>query len=190
MPPRSVTSRSQPTRDRILDAARALFATHGYEGTTLRDVALQAGANVALVIRYYESKEALFAQAASFELKLPDLAALNPQAMGEQLVSHFLSIWEDEATGRQLVALLKAAVSHAAAKARMQEIFQSQLLAAVQTLGCKPPEAKTRAALIASQMLGLALVRYVLELPSASLDRPTTIRVLGRTVQRYLTEPL
>ncbi|WP_284409495.1 hypothetical protein [Acidovorax sp. SUPP3334] len=57
-------------------------------------------------------------------------------------------------------------------------------------LGCAPAEAKKRAALIASQMLGVALVRYVLELPSASLDRLTWIRAVGRTVQRYLTEPL
>lgn len=72
----------------------------------------------------------------------------------------------------------------------MREIFQSQLLTTVQAMGCAPAQAQTRAALIASQMLGLALVRYVLELPSEPLDRVTTVRVLGRTVQRYLAEPL
>lgn len=183
-------SRSQATRERILEAARATFAAHGYEGTTLRNIATKADANVALVIRYFGSKEDLFALAADFNLRLPPLQQLERSMLGEQLVSHFLTIWEDERSGRELVALLRAAVSHARAKARMQQIFHAQLLGAIASLGFNPEEAAMRASLVASQMLGFALIRYVLEFETGSLDRETTVFALGRTIQQYLSAPL
>ena len=106
------------------------------------------------------------------------------------MVSHFLAIWEDERSGRELVALLRAAVSHARAKERMQQIFHAQLLGAIASLGFDPVEAATRASLIASQMLGFALIRYVLEFETGSLDRETTVLALGHTIQCYLSAPL
>jgi AcrR family transcriptional regulator len=184
------TPRSQATRDRLLDAARVVFAAHGYDGATLRNIAAQANTNVALVIRYFGSKEDLFATAADFDLRLPPLQDLDRDMLGELMVAHFLAVWEEDRSGRELVALLRAAVSHAAAKARMQQIFHVQLLGAITPLGFSPEQATTRAALVASQMLGFALVRYVLEFSTGSLDRATTVRALGRTVQHYLTAPL
>jgi AcrR family transcriptional regulator len=186
----TLTSRSQATRERILEAARATFAAHGYEGATLRAIAMMADANVALVIRYFGSKEDLFATAADFNLRLPPLHQLDRNMLGEQMVAHFLTIWEDDRSGRELVALLRAAVSHVKAKARMQQIFHAQLLGAIASLGFNPEEAAMRASLVASQMLGFALIRYVLEFETGSLDRETTVLALGRTIQRYLSAPL
>lgn len=184
------TSRSQATRERILEAARATFAAHGYEGATLRNIAMKADANVALVIRYFGSKEDLFATAADFNLRLPPLQQLDRTMLGERMVSHFLTIWEEDRSGRELVALLRAAVSHAKAKARMQQIFHVQLLGAIASLGFNPEEAAMRASLVASQMLGFALIRYVLEFETGSLDRETTVLALGRTIQHYLSAQL
>lgn len=183
------TSRSNATRERILEAARTVFATYGYDGATLRNIALKADANVALVIRYFGSKENLFAIAADFDLRLPSLSDVDRETIGELMVAHFLAIWEDNRSGRELVGLLRASSSHAAAKARMQQIFQTQLLSAIASLGFSADEAVMRASLAASQMLGFALIKYVLEFETL-LDRETVVRALGRTIQCYLSEPL
>jgi len=186
----SSTPRSRATRERILEAARTAFAMHGYDGATLRNIALQAETNVALVIRYFHSKDDLFAMAANFDLGLPSLGELDRNSLGELMVTHFLAIWEDSRTGRELVALLRAASSHAAAKSRMQQIFHRQLIGAITSLGFPPEEAAVRASFVASQMLGFALIRYVLEFDSLNLDRKTVVQVLSRTIQHYLTQPL
>lgn len=183
-------TRSQATKDRILESARALFALHGYDGATVRQIAAQAQANVALVIRYYGSKEQLFLAAVEFDLHLPDLRDTPAEEIGERLAAHFFAVWEDAPSGHQLVALLRAAVSHADAKARITEIFETQLRTAVRRYLGPGAAAETRATLIASQMLGFALVRYVLEFPARGLTRPLAVRVLGETLQRYLTQPL
>ena len=184
------TARSSGTRNRILEAARTTFAALGYEGATLRNIAAQANTNVALVIRYFGSKEDLFAVAVDFDLRLPPLHALDRDMLGELMVAHFLTIWEDNRSGRELVALLRAAASHVGAKSRMQQIFHDQLLSVIETLGFPPEEARIRASLVASQMLGFALIRYVLEFESGSIDYKPVVSALGRTIQRYLSEPL
>ena len=184
------TPRSQATRERIIEAARATFAAHGYDGATLRNIATKADANVALVIRYFGSKEELFATVVDFNLRLPPLQQLDRSMLGERMVAHFLTVWEDDRSGRELVALLRAAVSHEKAKERMQQIFHAQLLGAIESLGFDPEEAAMRASLIASQMLGFALIRYVLEFETGSLDRKTTVLALGHTIQSYLSAPL
>nr|WP_255419565.1 hypothetical protein [Xanthomonas sp. LMG 9002] len=112
------------------------------------------------------------------------------EEIGERLAAHFFAVWEDAPSGHQLVALLRAAVSHADAKARITEIFETQLRTAVRRYLGPGAAAETRATLIASQMLGFALVRYVLEFPARGLTRPLAVRVLGETLQRYLTQPL
>ena len=184
------TPRSRATRERIHEAARTTFAAHGYDGATLRNIARQAKTNVALVIRYFGNKEDLFAMAVEFDLRLPPLDELDRDMLGELMVAHFLTIWEESRSGRELVALLRAAASHAAAKARMQQIFHVQLLSAIGTLGFPPEEVGIRASLVASQMLGFALIRYVLEFESHSLDDRTVVSAIARTIQYYLSEPL
>lgn len=184
------TPRSRATRERILEAARTTFAALGYDGATLRHIAAHANTNVALVIRYFGSKEDLFAMAVDFDLRLPSLGELDRNMLGKLMVAHFLAIWEDSRSGRELVALLRAAAAHAGAKARMQQIFHTQLLGAIETLGFPPDEAVMRASLVASQMLGFALLRYVLEFELGSIDRETMVSALSHTIQRYLAEPL
>src|SRR5919112_2570563 len=54
---RVLTPKARRTRERILGAALALFAERGYEATTMRDVAREAGASLGLAYRYFASKE-------------------------------------------------------------------------------------------------------------------------------------
>ena len=52
-----LTPKALRTRERILEAALRLFAERGYEATTMRDVAREAGASLGLAYRYFASKE-------------------------------------------------------------------------------------------------------------------------------------
>ena len=74
------TAKSQRTKAAILKAAQQLFADQGYERATVRDIAARAAIDPAMVIRYFGSKEGLFAQATAFDLKLPDLTVAMDRA--------------------------------------------------------------------------------------------------------------
>lgn len=180
-PPR----RSDATRAAILAAAREQFAASGYQAATIRSIAAAAAIDPAMVMRYYGNKEGLFAAAAEFDLKLPDLGAVPRSAVGEALVAHFLDRWEGDET---LMALLRTAVTNEAAAARMQAIFATQLAPLIAKV-CGQPRAAAaaRAGLIATQILGLALCRYVLRLPPVvGLKRAEIVRRIGATIQAYL----
>lgn len=182
--------RSQPTRDRILAAARRAFAADGFEHTTVRGIAAAAGCNPALVIRYYGSKEALFAAALAFDLELPPVDEGPREALGERLAAHFLDRWERQLADNELVALLRAGVNHEGARQRMVAIFDTQLTETIRR-ACGDHTAPARAALIASHLLGLGLTRYILKFPAAvDLTKETIVRSVGRTIQAYLTGPL
>ena len=176
--------RSESTKARILAAARKHFAAYGYERTTIRAIAGEAGIDPALVMRYFGNKEKLFAAAAEFDLRLPDLTAVPRGTVGSVLVGYFLDRWESDDS---LQALLRAAVSHQVAVARVRAIFATQVMPAVAPLCKDRATAATRVGLIATQMLGMALCRYVLRLPPVvALDRAALIGWLAPTIQRYL----
>src|SRR5689334_16166735 len=90
--------RSDATRLAILEAARERFAADGYERATIRAIATQADIDPALVMRYYGSKEGLFAAAAQFDLRLPDLGRTRRTDLGATLIAHFLEVWEKDET--------------------------------------------------------------------------------------------
>ncbi|MGI5524713.1 TetR family transcriptional regulator [Micromonospora sp. CA-259024] len=180
-PPR----RSDATRAAILRAARERFAADGYERATIRAIAADARIDPSMVMRYYGSKEGLFAAAAEFDLRLPDLAPVPPARLGEVLVRHFLTRWEGDET---LVALLRAASTNPGAAERMRGIFADQLTAAVAAFGTDPAMTARRAGLVASQILGLAYTRYVVRLPPMVDTTPEElVSWIAPTLQRYLT---
>jgi AcrR family transcriptional regulator len=181
----SVRRGSAATKANILGAARERFAAKGYERATIRAIAADARIDPALVVRYFGSKEKLFAAAARFDLQIPDLAALPRKTLGAALVTHFLNRWENDDT---LKALLRAAVSNPVAATRLRTVLETQLVPAIVPLFPKRATAATRAGLVASQMLGLAMTRYLLRLPSVvALDCGIVVEWLGPTIQRYLS---
>jgi AcrR family transcriptional regulator len=177
--------RSDRTRAAILTAARERFAADGYERATIRAIAADAGIDPAMVMRYFGSKDKLFAAAAEFDLRLPDLTELPTDQLGAVLISHFLDRWEGD---ESLMALLRSGVTNEAAAERMREIFAGQLGPVMARLVGTGPEAGIRAGLAATQVLGLALCRYVLVLPPvAAMSRDEVVTWLAPTIQRYLT---
>jgi AcrR family transcriptional regulator len=174
--------RSDATKEAILTAARERFAVDGYERATIRAIAADAGIDPAMVMRYFGNKEKLFAAAAEFDLRLPDLTDTPRAEVGTRIAAHVLDRWDGDET---LMALLRAAVTNPAAADRMREIFAGQLGPAMQAVA--PDDVAVRAGLVASQVLGLALTRYVLRFPPvAGMDRGAVLDWIGPTLQRYI----
>jgi AcrR family transcriptional regulator len=177
--------KSERTREAILVAARQLFAKHGYERTTVRDVAERAQIDPAMVIRYFGSKDGLFARAASIELDMPSPAAIDPEHLGRRLIEHFLEIWEGAGSKQGMAVLLRSAASNAFAAGKMREAFLGQVMPFITSVG-DPSTASRRAGLVSSQLLGLAVCRYVLKLPPVvALSREEIVDSLAPTLQRY-----
>ncbi|MDP9681802.1 TetR family transcriptional regulator [Streptomyces griseoviridis] len=186
-PPAPAARRSDATRAAILEAARERFAADGYDRATIRAIARDARIDPSMVMRYYGSKEGLFTAAVSVDLALPDVSALPRDRAGEALVRHFLSLWEENEV---LTAVLRVGAQSAAGAERTRDIFRDQLLPVAQRVCPDPEQAPARAALVASHLLGLALTRYVLRIPSAvDLSEGEIVAWLAPSVQRYLTAP-
>jgi AcrR family transcriptional regulator len=181
--------RSEQTKLRILHAAQRRFMEDGYERTTIRAVAADADIDPSMVMRYFGSKEGLFAAAASFDLKLPDLSQLPRKDRGKRLAQHYVWLWERDATAGGLAILLRTAATNDDAARRMREIFRDQVLPVIAAVA--PDAPSVRAVLIASQLLGMSYCRYVVRMPaSAKLGDEIIVSTLGRTIQRYLDGPL
>jgi AcrR family transcriptional regulator len=179
--------RSDDTRDAILAAARERFAADGYERATIRAVAKDARIDPSMVMRYYGNKEGLFAAAVSVDLRLPEPGSLPRHDIGRALVSHFLDLWEENEV---LTALLRVGATNQAGAERMQGIFREQVMPVALRVCPDPEQAPARAALAATQLLGLALTRFVLRFPpTVALAREEIVAWLAPTVQRYLTAP-
>ncbi|OBJ48628.1 TetR/AcrR family transcriptional regulator [Mycobacterium sp. 1423905.2] len=174
---------SAETKAAILAAARERFGTAGFHGATIRSIAADAGVDPAMVMRYYGNKDQLFAAAADFDLQFPDLSAVDPGQLGRSLVRHFFDRWEGDDA---LVILLRSSATNAAAAQRMREIFGEQLQPLIASV-VPAAEAPRRAGLIATQILGLALCRFVLALPPiADMAREDVVESVGPTIERYL----
>lgn len=182
--------KSDRTRAAILQAARAQFQARGYDRTNIRAVAAAADIDPSMVIRYYGSKEGLFAAAAHVDLQLPNLSSVPARHRGRALLEHFIRRWEGDLSDDVLVLLLRSAVTDERAAQRLQAVFREQLVGTMSRIS-DPQEALRRAGLIASQVLGLALGRYLLKIPGLA-DRPAEdlIADLAPTIQRYLSAPL
>ncbi|MBO0828545.1 MAG: TetR family transcriptional regulator [Streptosporangiales bacterium] len=177
--------RSDATKAAILAAARGRFASDGYERATIRAIAADAAIDPAMVMRYFGSKEKLFVAAAEIDLRIPDVSAVPRRALGETLVRHFVDRWEGDGT---LNALLRSAATNEAAADRARSIFGEQIVTVAESLDPDRRLAVRRAGLVASQILGMALCRYVLRFPPlAAMSKDEVIAWLAPTVQRYLT---
>lgn len=178
--------RSDATRERILEAARELFREQGFERTTIRGVAAAAAINPSMVIRYYSSKEGLFAAATDFLKRLPDLAATPAARRGEAVVESFLHNWEGPDAGEELPIMLRAAASHEGARQKYLDALDRQVRPVVAAI-CPAERIDACMALCCAQLAGLALTRYVLRVPSVvALEREEIVRRVGAVIQGYL----
>lgn len=185
------TERSRAAREAILDAARRRFTEQGYDRTTIRAVALDAGVDPSMVMRYYGSKEGLFTSAVDVDLRLPDPGSVPLEQLGEVLARHFRLMWGEPGQESPLAVLLRSAVTHEDAAERLRGVFARQIAAMVRAATGDAPDADVRAGLLASHLLGIALTRYVLRIPPVvELDDERLVPFIAQSLRRILLDPL
>ncbi|MPZ97249.1 MAG: TetR family transcriptional regulator [Propionibacteriales bacterium] len=179
------------TRGEILSSARESFASKGFEGTTIRAVAAAAGVDPALVHHYFGTKDDLFI--AALELPFdprelaPDILGGGLDGAGERLLTVFLTVWDDPDTRLPLAALLRAGATGEPAASLLRDGILRMVLAELAEV-LDPAEAKVRGELVASQLLGLALARYLLALePLASAPAEDLVTWMAPNLQRYIS---
>nr|BFE66146.1 TetR family transcriptional regulator [Dactylosporangium thailandense] len=186
---------NQDTREAILNAARQAFAERGFDGASIRQIATSAGVDPALVHHYFGAKDRLFLATmdAPFDPGevLPQVFDPGLDGVGERLVRMFVSVWDSPA-GTPVVALVRSAMQHDWSARMLREFLVSQILRrATRALNLDPAEAPIRTSLVASQLIGLAMLRYILKLePLASMPPEEVVRYVAPTIQRYLADPL
>ena len=176
----------------MLAAARTAFAERGFDGTSIRVIATAAGVDPALVHHYFGSKDKLFLAAieapADPEELLPALLAGGTADLGANVVRLLLQVWDGPGRAAGL-ALVRSAVSNEWTARLLREFLVAQVLRrVVGTLGLPDDEAAARGSLVASQLIGVVMARYVLQVPPlAAMSADELVAAVGPTVQRYLT---
>lgn len=181
------------TREAILAAAREAFIGSGYRGATIRGIASEAEVDPALVMHFFGTKEDLFAQAMHLPFEPADVLgnalAADPDAAGLAVARFFIHTYESDSQRRVLIGLVKSAVTEKAAGSMLRESVLRPVEAILANAGQDRPG--LRASLVASQLIGLAIARYVVGFgPMAEATPDELVAAVGPTLQRYISGPL
>ena len=181
------------TREQIAAAAQSLFAELGYERTTFRRIAADAGVDPALVVHFYGSKEDLFRKVMELPEAVSDalvrVAEVPDEEKGRRFAELIVAALENPATRPVVLGRIRSASSHPEAAALVRETVTRDLSRLTSAITDDRPE--TRAVLIGAQVVGLALARYIVRVePLASLPAPEVVDLIAPTFHRYLAEPL
>ncbi|WP_030673329.1 TetR family transcriptional regulator [Streptomyces rimosus] len=193
-PSRTDSGDGPGARERILAAARTEFAARGYEKASIRGIAKAADVDPALVHHYYGTKEQVFEAAVemSFAPALNASEAVLDGALdgvGERLTRFVFGVWENPVTREPLLAVVRSALNNDVAAAVFRKLIVRQLLRRIAG-ELAVPDADLRAELAAAQLVGTALLRYVIKLePLASADPERIIARVAPVVQGHLTGP-
>ncbi|MGA7205347.1 MAG: TetR family transcriptional regulator [Specibacter sp.] len=179
----------------ILASARKLFAARGFAATSLREIARDAGVDPAMVHHYFSGKEELFNACVELpvdpEQVLGDVSTAPPQERGEALLRTLLVLWDSPAQPA-LLALLRSATSSRMQSTLIRQVLLGRVLAKVMAdLPGDAPERELRGSLVASQVMGLIMARYLLRIdPLATATHDELVKLIAPTLQNYLTGPL
>jgi AcrR family transcriptional regulator len=182
------------TRERILTSARELFARNGIHKTSIRAVASAADVDPALVHHYYGTKEQLFAAAVRIPIDPIDiigpLREVPVAELGYRLPSRLLPLWDSE-IGAGFIAALRSILAGSEAglfRSFIQEVIAVEIGPRVDN---PPDNGVIRVQFVASQLVGVVMARYILELePFKSLAPEKIARTIAPNLQRYLTGDL
>jgi AcrR family transcriptional regulator len=176
--------------ERILRTARASFASNGYAGTSLRSVAVAAGVDPALLHYYFQNKRGLLEAAlvppVDFLEGIAQASAVPMQQRGRSLVEAMVTIWEQPEAAETLRSIILTAAYEPIALQRLQEIFAIHIFKAV-VENLPDDEKQLRVGLVASQLVGLAMTRYVWQVGAlVDLSPAQIVDLIAPTIQRYL----
>ncbi|MGH2918878.1 MAG: TetR family transcriptional regulator [Solirubrobacteraceae bacterium] len=182
------------TREAIVQAARAQFAEGGFDRTSIRAIASQAGVDPALVTHYFGSKQALFVSVVELpydpSIAFPAILSGDRDGIGLRLAQFVVGLLEAQESRERIVGIVRAAASEPQAARLVRDLIVGQVFAPmVESL--EVDDAPLRASLVGSQVVGLVVARYVTGVePLASLDPDAVARAIAPTFQRYLVEAL
>lgn len=190
--PRGRRKGSPDTRAEILDAARIEFTRAGYGSATIRSIAQRASVDPALVMHYFESKQGLFVAAIDVPVNPADILAgvfADGAPVGRRLIATMLTIWDSSANRNALVAVLRSATADGPIHDQVLEFLEVAILDSLEAQ-LDGDDARLRATLAGSQLVGLLTGRYLLELePIASASVDDLADRVGPVIDAYL-EPL
>jgi AcrR family transcriptional regulator len=186
------------TRSEIVEAAKRVFAAKGYDGASLRAVAREAEVDPALVHHYFDGKAALFvaAMALPFDPRSvpmhedPGASSTGP---GTMVITGFLSMWDRaEGTGSSFASCVAGMAASASVADAMREFVAERVWErSPVNEGEGEDRTRQRRSLVASQLMGLAFIRYILRVPPISTTTPEEIaRWAGPTLDRYMVGPI
>ncbi len=183
------------TRGEIVEAAKRVFAANGYDGTSLRAVARDAGVDPALVHHYFDGKASLFvaAMALPFDPRQVKEHAASPEFSGARTIESFLTMWDNaEGSGSSFASCVAAMAASTSVADAMREFVNERVWSVRPPVeGETAATATRRTAMVSSQLMGLAFTRYILRVPPLSTASPKQIgRWVGPTLDRYVKEPL
>lgn len=181
-------------RERILTSARELFARNGIDKTSIRSIASDAGVDAALVHHYFGTKTQLFAAAIHIPIDpmtvISRLKEVPVDQIGHTLPSILLPLWDSE-IGKGFVATLRSILAGndvSLVRSFLQDIIIGEIGPRVDN---PPGSSRIRIQFVASQLVGVAMARYILELePFATLPADQIAETIAPTLQRYLTGDL
>ena len=179
------------SRDAVLRAAKQRFALEGYEKTTLRAIATDAHVDPSMVLYLFGSKAELFRESLRLIIDPDVLAAAMAEGeddIGTRMVRTYLGIWENPDTASSMVAMLQSATSNSDAHEAFRGFMASYVLTAVSDVLGGGEQARLRAMLAATNLVGTAILRYVMRVaPLATLPADDVVRLIAPSVTRYLT---
>jgi AcrR family transcriptional regulator len=171
----------QRTEARILTTARRLFGEHGFDRTTIRAIATEAGSDPGLVMRYFGSKEKLFAQAAAIPADGPIEGS--PEQIAQQLTAALTEKLADEPVAA--LAALRAMFSHPEAAEEVRAAMNSQQRqVAAQLPG---DDAVLRSGVIGALTLGLVISRHLVHLEGLDASPEELGAVVGPLIEELTT---
>lgn len=181
---------SEQVREAAVAAARSAFAAGSYARTTFKGLAAAAGVAPAVLRKYYDSKDAVFAAALRLPSDpagaVPSLLAPGVEGLGERLVRFTLDTLDDPQVRADLVSMLRGGASAAALTKSLQDYLDTAVIDRV-VAGVGVPDARMRVALISSYLIGIAAGRYVVRIePLASASEEHVVRLVAPTIQSLL----
>lgn len=190
----SEQTKGERTKARILTEASTLFSEQAFDRVSVRAIAKEANVDPALINHYFGSKEGLFATLVETYLKPRHieeslLAIPTIDEWGRQLVRAVDTAWSTSA-GQVMLAVARRGLAENTEMLR--DTFTPLLLDRIASrLEGSDSKRHLRASLAASQMVGLIITRYIIQLePLASMPREQLVDLVGPTIQHYLTGQL
>ena len=111
-------------------------------------------------------------------------------AVGEWLVRTLLTLWDTPGSFAPFLALVRGAVGSEAAATMLREFLTREVLGRIAAIAA-PNRPEFRASVAGSQIVGLAMARYIVRIAAlADADREEIVAAIGPAIQRYLTGPI